>query len=79
MAKSPDFRRLIDAAIEFGTKTAGELAEEVGVSRSTLYLWRSGDRHPTPKHVARLADALERRSGRLTELAKMLKEAARQS
>ena len=48
-------------------------AQEVGVSRTTLYLWRSGKRNPSPANLARLADVLDRRGGELRELAQELR------
>lgn len=51
-------------------------AEDVGVSRATLYAWRNGKRNPTPENLTRLADALERRGGELVELADALRQEA---
>ena len=72
-----DFQVMMSAAFEFGIPTVDELAAEVGVSRATLYAWRNGKRNPTPENLARLADALERRGGELSELAAKLREAGR--
>lgn len=67
---------MIAEAVERAPASLEEIAEEAGVSRHSLYLWARGKRNPTPENLARLADALEKRGGELTELAEELREAA---
>ena len=67
---------MIVEALERTTGDMGELAEEIGVSYHTLWSWKAGRRTPGPEHTRKLADALDRRGGELSELAAKLREAA---
>jgi transcriptional regulator with XRE-family HTH domain len=53
-----------------------QLAAEAGLSYDVLRSWRSGRRRPSRTSARRLADGLERRGERLTELARQLRAAA---
>lgn len=67
---------MIDRALRIVMGNLQELADEAGVSYATLRAWADDRRNPSPENLARLADALERRGGELTELARELREAA---
>lgn len=43
----------------FGRKSLEQLAEEVGVSTSTLSRWEKGEHQPSAVHVTLLAEALD--------------------
>ena len=64
---------MIVEALERTTGDLQELADEIGVSYHTLWSWKAGRRTPGAEHVARLADALERRGGELVKLAEELR------
>lgn len=53
------------------------LAAEAGVSYHTLYAWGTGRRNVSPVQLARLADAVQRRSQLLASLAEELRDTAR--
>lgn len=69
-------RRMIEKVLERATASLEEIAEEAGVTYNTLYGWKAGRRNPTPENLAKLADALERRSTELAELAEKLRQEA---
>jgi transcriptional regulator with XRE-family HTH domain len=50
------------------------IAHTAGLSYATLHAWWKGRRNPTPEGLARVAQALECKSGELTELARRLRE-----
>lgn len=67
---------MIELALDRAAASLEDLANDVGVSYNTLHAWRTGRRNPSPENLARLADALEKRGGELTDLARELREAA---
>lgn len=67
---------MIDQALDRAAASLEDVARDVGVSYETLYAWKNGRRNPSPENLARLADALEKRGGELTELARELREEA---
>lgn len=66
---------MVRRIIEQATLDVNGLADEAGISRASLYAWADGRRNPTPENLARLADALDRRSGELAALADELRKA----
>ena len=66
---------MIAQALQRSATSLQSLADEVGVSYDSLRAWATGRRNPSPENLARLADALERRGGELSELAQKLREA----
>ena len=66
---------MIQSILEAAPLSIDSLAKEAGVSRGTLYLWMNGKRNPTSENLDALADALDRRGGKLHELAKQLRQA----
>ena len=64
-------RRALD---ESGLSRA-QVARDSGLNEATIWGWINGRSIPSPESVARLADALEKRGGALTELARELREA----
>lgn len=56
------------------TPRHGALADELGVTYSTLYSWSTGRRRPSPANARRLAEASAERAGRLAELADALRQ-----
>lgn len=56
---------LIAEAVDLTTGDLTDLAEEAGLSRSTLYAWTTGLRNPSPKNLAALLEILEDRAERL--------------
>lgn len=64
-------RQVLQAAVP----NVDDFAAEVGVSRTTLYLWANGKRNPSPENREALAAALERRGGDLVKLAHELRGA----
>ena len=72
-------RKMIDEALEVAAGNLQTLADDAGISYATLWAWRSGKRNPTPENLAKLADALDRRGGELSELAAKLRRAGRAS
>ena len=69
-------RKMIDEALEVAAGNLEKLAADAGISYATLWAWRNGKRNPSPKNLAKLADALDRRGGELSELAAKLRRAA---
>lgn len=67
---------MVRRIVEEASVSLASLADEAGISTATLYAWANEKRNPTPENLARLADALEKRGGELTELAEELREAA---
>ena len=67
---------MLSEALDVAAGSLHEIAEDAGISYDTLWAWKIGRRNPSPKNLAKLADALERRGGELTELAVKLREAA---
>ena len=63
---------MVGEVLSLAVPNVDAFAEEVGVTRGTLYLWKNGKRNPTPENVTRLASALRARGGRLLELAEEL-------
>jgi len=55
-----------------------QLAEETGLSYSTLKAWSAGHRTPHAEHLHALADILDRRSDQFVVLARELREEADQ-
>lgn len=52
------------------------LAEELGVSYSTVKAWRSGNRSPSPENLEKLANLSEGQADDLLALAARLRRAA---
>ena len=67
---------MIAKALGLATGSLEKLADEIGVTRFTLWLWASGERNPTPANLKKLADILERRGGELSRVAKQLRRAS---
>jgi hypothetical protein len=63
-------------ALKTATPSMRELAEEAGLTYSTLRAWSAGNRSPSAEHVRALARALKNRAARLQELAEELDKAA---
>lgn len=74
-----ELEALVARAVTDARVNMRELSQEAGLSYDTLRSWASGRRSPQPEGVNALADALERRSERLAELARELRRAARES
>jgi transcriptional regulator with XRE-family HTH domain len=58
------------------TPSLRQVAEETGLSYSTLKAWSAGERTPRGDHLARIAEYLEGRAGELRELATALRREA---
>jgi len=58
------------------TPSLRDLAEETGLSYSTLKAWSAGHRTPHDEHLRALAELLEKRGGDLQNLARELREEA---
>lgn len=54
-----------------------DLAEDLGVSYSTVKAWRAGKRSPSPDNLEKLADLSEGQADDLLALAARLRRAAR--
>ena len=74
---------MIAEALELASGQISQLAEQVGVSRSTLFRWAKGERTPSLENLRKLADALEsradvleRRGGELAEVVVKLRAVA---
>lgn len=65
---------LIAEAVDLTTGELTDLAEEAGLSRSTLYAWTTGLRNPSAKNLDALLEVLECRSERLGELVHALRQ-----
>lgn len=76
MEQQRNVAEMIDEALKLAIGEVEEMAREVGVSRTTLHLWRRGERSPSPDNLRRLADVLERRAGGLRDIAERLREEA---
>lgn len=70
---------LVARAVADARVNMKELSQEAGISYDTLRSWASGRRSPGPEGVHALADALERRSEKLADLARELRRGARDS
>lgn len=68
---------MLDRALRVVMGNLQELADEAGVAYSTLRAWADGRRNPSPDSLMRIADALERRGGELTKIAKALRKEAK--
>lgn len=64
---------VITDAMRLTTGNVEELADEVGVSRATLYAWASGRRQPGPEALVALAEALEARAIRIMAMSARLR------
>lgn len=62
----------VQNALKVATPSMRELAEEVGITYSTLRAWSAGNRMPSEDGAAALAKALRRRAKKLTKLAQQL-------
>ncbi len=62
-------------ALKVATPSMRELAEETGITYSTLRAWSAGARAPHAAHTASLAKALRTRAAKLQELAAELEQA----
>lgn len=71
-----ELAELVAEASAAYSPSQAELAGEVGVRPLALTTWRQGRSRPTAEHLRGLADALERRSERLRELAARLRARA---
>ena len=56
-----DFSEWLSETLNTYKITSSQLAREIDVNRSTVSLWRSGQRLPTCRLKVRIADALEER------------------
>lgn len=65
---------LITEAVDLTTGEVTDLAEEAGLSRSTLYAWTTGLRNPSAKNLDALLEVLEARRERLGELVNALRQ-----
>ena len=54
---------MLSEALDVAAGSLHEIAEDAGISYDTLWAWKIGRRNPSPKNLAKLADALERRGG----------------
>lgn len=63
---------LIAEAVELTAGELTDLAEEAGVSRSTLYAWTTGLRNPSARNLASLLTILENRRERLGRIVEAL-------
>lgn len=67
---------MISEAVDAAAGSVEDIAEEMEVSPHTIWAWLRGDRNPKPDNLAKLASVLERRGGKLNDLADELREAA---
>ena len=67
---------LIQKALKEGPFSMRQLAEGEGMSYGTLRGWASGNRHPEPDNIRKIADGFEHRAEMLKELAEQLRRAA---
>ncbi len=74
---------MIAEALELVSGQIGQLAKQVGVSRSALFRWAKGERTPSRENLRKLADALEsradvleRRGGELSKVVLKLRAVA---
>jgi len=72
----PGLAELVAEASTAYAPSQAELAEEVGVRPLALTTWRQGRSRPTAEHLRALANALEKRSEQLRELAARLRARA---
>tara|TARA_R100000655_G_scaffold110132_1_gene168058 strand:+ start:22429 stop:22707 length:279 start_codon:yes stop_codon:yes gene_type:complete len=56
-----DFSEWLSETLNTYKISSSQLAREIDVNRSTVSLWRSGQRLPTCRLKVRIADALEKR------------------
>ncbi len=56
-----DFSQWLSETLTSNKISSSQLAREIDVNRSTVSLWRSGQRLPTCRLKVRIADALEER------------------
>jgi transcriptional regulator with XRE-family HTH domain len=63
-------------ALKAATPSMRELAEETGLTYSTLRAWSAGARIPSAAHASTLARALKARAAKLEALAAELERAA---
>jgi transcriptional regulator with XRE-family HTH domain len=68
--------KLVIAATEATCSSIEGLAKCADLSPHSIWSWTSGRRSPSGESVSKLADELDRRSEKLAELAKKLREAA---
>lgn len=52
------FPERLNRALDNSNKTFGQVCRETGISRTTLYDLRTGNRGPTASQVARLSSSL---------------------
>lgn len=76
MDRRPGVLKVMRSVLAKAMPDVDGFATDVGVSRATLYYWGNGKRNPSPANLARLADALERRSADLAELAVEVRKTA---
>lgn len=72
----PDVLEMIAEAVDAAAGSVEDIAKEMGVSPHTIWAWLRGDRNPKPANLKKLASVLDRRGGKLHDLADRLREAA---
>jgi hypothetical protein len=68
--------KLVIEATEATCSSIEGLAKCADLSPHSIWSWTSGRRSPSGESVSKLADELDRRSEKLAELAKKLRDAA---
>lgn len=76
MTPSEEVRAMLDKALRIVMGNLQEVADEAGVSYSTLRAWADGRRNPSPDNLRKVAAVLERRGGELQAIAHGLREEA---
>lgn len=67
---------MIQRVLDVVAPRVEDVAEDAGLSAHTIWAWAKKRRNPSPESLRKLAAELERRGGKLQELAQELKDAA---
>lgn len=74
MPETDDAAGVVRKVLDRATSSAGDLADETGVSRDSLFAWAASRRNPSPDNLERLAAVVEEQGRDLVELADRLRE-----
>lgn len=67
---------MIQRVLEEVSPTVEEVADGAGLSAHSLWAWAKERRNPSSESLVKLAEELDRRGGKLNDLADELREAA---
>lgn len=79
IARDDEAAMLAKQTMEALTPEMQEMADDLGVSYSSMKFWKTGDRTPSPENMRKLADLADEKADQLLTLAGRLRNAADRS